>query len=397
LGIRVNQTVKELKNTVGLQPGVASELTRRIHTKIYYAKALLKKIHSGIPGDRYRTRDSKGLRLHTAFTGLKSPLRHFLRYKGQELVAIDIMASQPYLMSRLLERDFWEKKSSKPNLISIHPDLYESLSERNDLSSIIMFTTNSSIISGTGVSGYHYKNIPWQKDYYKLMMDNIEKDFRGDPEVLRCFSERWKTKYHNMLLFFEPSNHRYAYTIPFSRYFPGVFSLMNEIRKSPGLNYSANEDTGENKNNNLPIILQRLEAKVLLETVCKELHQDYPDLLLVTIHDSIITVKEKQDIVQSYMYRIFEQAIGAAPGLKPEPLTPDTVMEKFDEFIEEEWADILDAYKKRKKAGMEFSEEYVQQMMEKLSRLATEPLIQKIPKRGEKQVLSIRFLPDKEE
>lgn len=58
----------------------------------------------------YFTVDSSVGRLHTNLTNIKSELRNFLTYDGQELVSIDFKNSQPTLSTLLLKPDFWKGK-----------------------------------------------------------------------------------------------------------------------------------------------------------------------------------------------------------------------------------------------------------------------------------------------
>ena len=53
-------------------------------------------------------------RLHSAFTGLSKKYRQFVTYDGDRLVGIDITNSQPYIISLLLNKNFWVDNSTLP-------------------------------------------------------------------------------------------------------------------------------------------------------------------------------------------------------------------------------------------------------------------------------------------
>jgi len=53
-------------------------------------------------------------RLHSAFTGLGKKYRQFVTYGGEKLVCIDITNSQPYIVSLILNKDFWAENSTLP-------------------------------------------------------------------------------------------------------------------------------------------------------------------------------------------------------------------------------------------------------------------------------------------
>ena len=52
--------------------------------------------------------DSNVHRLHSAITNMQKDYRNFLKYDGQELTAIDISNSQPFLLTILFNPDFWD-------------------------------------------------------------------------------------------------------------------------------------------------------------------------------------------------------------------------------------------------------------------------------------------------
>lgn len=395
-GYQLTQKILQAQEVNGAR--LTAELINRAYTKVYYAKRLLRAInHPHTKKFRYHKRDKKGLRLHSTFTGLKSPLRHFLRYGNKHLVSIDIKSSQPFMFTRLLDRDFWEKKSNKVNLYKIHPDLFERLSDDDVVSSIIMSTSSSIITSGSGICGFAYQQIPWGGDYYTMLMKQVGEDFRGDNQVKSCYSTRARTKYHSMLLFFEPWIRTFAYTKPFATYFPGVYRLMNHVRKSSGLKYTSEADANDRnttKNNNLPIILQRLESAVVLEKICKRIYERNPGVFMLTIHDSIITTTDHSNYVKEIMETVLNEEIGSTPGLKVEPLDHRCVMDGFDEFIDTEWIEMMNAVKKRRKKSKALSPEYIQQLLDNFKTMSQQPLIQNVLPRLKdgRKILSVRYV-----
>jgi len=382
-----------------LSPDLIQELCSRALTKVYYQKELLRRIERR---DIYVTRDASGQRLHSAYTGLKSPLRSFLTYQGQELVSVDLKASQPYLLTRLLQPDFWKKSGTKVqnpyNLAFLHPDLYKSLSKDRSLDGIIMFTSSAKMQSGSGLHGFTYLNLPWEKDYYQLLMDQAMKDYTGQKKIMSCYRTRGRTKFHNMLLFFDPSiSGENSYRVPFGRYFPGVLNLMDAIRETPGIpKKRRGKPVGVAKNNNLPILLQRLESRLILDEVCPAILKDYPGMFLLTIHDSIITVKGQESIVIDYMTRILESRIGTKPGLKVEPLDPSIVIDSWESFIQDEWDEMLSALNSRKRSigsGSALSDRKILDMLDALSRLGSEPLLwNTLPQLGERKIVSTQYI-----
>ena len=52
-------------------------------------------------------------RLHTNLTNIQSDLRHFITWKGQRLVSIDISNSQPYISCKLFSKSFYQTDSNE--------------------------------------------------------------------------------------------------------------------------------------------------------------------------------------------------------------------------------------------------------------------------------------------
>ena len=52
------------------------------------------------------SRDKTSKRYHSNLTRLSSILRNFITYNGEELVSIDLVNSQPYFSTMILDKDF---------------------------------------------------------------------------------------------------------------------------------------------------------------------------------------------------------------------------------------------------------------------------------------------------
>ena len=68
----------------------------------------------------------------------------------------------------------------------------------------------------------------------------------------------------------------------------------------------------------LAVVLQNLEADLILHKVCKIISEERPDVLTYTLHDSIITTEDNVDYVQGIMTKVLKKSIGVAPTLKVE-------------------------------------------------------------------------------
>jgi hypothetical protein len=79
----------------------------------------------------------------------------------------------------------------------------------------------------------------------------------------------------------------------------------------------------------LSILLQKLEARVLLHKVCRRIYDHNTTAWFTTIHDSIITTAEHADLVENIILTAYKDILGAEPQLKKTALHPDA---PFDEL-----------------------------------------------------------------
>jgi len=92
----------------------------------------------------------------------------------------------------------------------------------------------------------------------------------------------------------------------FSNVFPNVYEMIKLIKLGHG-NHRA-----------YSILLQRLEAELILDKICKRINHAYPQIPIFTIHDSIVTIEKYVPIVENFMKKIIRINVGASPILKIE-------------------------------------------------------------------------------
>jgi len=83
--------------------------------------------------------------------------------------------------------------------------------------------------------------------------------------------------------------------------FPSVYSVFAAIKRN---NASA-----------LPILLQRMEARLMLDHVSARISKEYPDLPIFTIHDSIVCPVGMEQYVSTVITEESLKCIGAVPKL----------------------------------------------------------------------------------
>lgn len=236
--------------------------------------------------------DKTAGRLHTYITQLKSELRKFLRWKGKVLCSIDISNSQPYLLQSFLNKETYDrcnnnnrlgrsKQQSNTIMLGV---LIESISEEKD---VILF---KSIVS----SGKFYEEFGKVLEDSGEFVDIEKEDIRGhvkDITFSTLFSKNSAIRYKNSIRIFK-------------KIFPNVYKVIKEIKQE--------------KHNTLAVVLQNLEADLVLHKACKKISQERPDIPIFTLHDSIITTEENTEYVQSVLKSILKKHIGIEPNFKVE-------------------------------------------------------------------------------
>ena len=96
-------------------------------------------------------------------------------------------------------------------------------------------------------------------------------------------------------------------TIPeaavFRRTYPSIHKIMTCI-KDNGVKFSR--------------LLQYVEAYCLLDSVANKIHEKYPEMPLLSIHDSLVTTESYKDILKEEMYILLKKITTIKPQLKLE-------------------------------------------------------------------------------
>ena len=68
----------------------------------------------------------------------------------------------------------------------------------------------------------------------------------------------------------------------------------------------------------LAINLQRAEADLMINKVCKRISIERPEIFITTIHDSILTTEENKSYICNVILNEFERNFNLKPSLKIE-------------------------------------------------------------------------------
>lgn len=268
------------------------ELNRTKHSLVRYNSRLLPIERLSAKNNISFFVDNTAGRLHTPITQLKSELRKHLKWKGKVLCSVDISNSQPYLLQSLMNVELFERCNMTDRITATNPainptrlkELIASISSKKDVVSF----------NQTVTSGRFYEN------FGILLKENGElidvPDEKIKEEVKRIifttfFSKNSAIKYRSVIKLFK-------------RTFPNVYKVISAIKKG--------------QHNTLAVILQNLEADIILNNVCKKLDKKHPEVPLFTLHDSVITTEDNVELVEKTIQQTMKKFFDKKVSLKIE-------------------------------------------------------------------------------
>ncbi len=105
-------------------------------------------------------------------------------------------------------------------------------------------------------------------------------------------------------------------------HFPTVHKIFSIVR-------------GNGRGERFPILLQAIEANIVLKVILPRINNEYPDIIAFTVHDSLL-VTDSPDIVESVMAEELEKFTGYKPILKVEFLTDRNFNTDYSDTREKE-------------------------------------------------------------
>lgn len=272
-------------------------------------------------------------RLNSVFTNLPKLLRGFINCNGKLLYSVDLSASQPYLLGKVMDSRFFNDTCNGYNLFSIYKEVYDMLLDNGYLISTPSYPNSGMYPFMWSVfftpkeldSILEYQQIPFLNDYYRYV---ISKGYDYQLTEQELLDKRTEFKKSTMYILFDDNKgHRLVnqQVRLFKHVYPGVNKWLELSHKVIG-------------NREFSLIMQRCESWLLLNNVCREFVNQHPNIPLFTIHDGLFTHEEYMQDLASLILTTCSEIVGIEPGLKIEPLT----MKKFpcQQDIDEEWKEI---------------------------------------------------------
>ena len=250
--------------------------------------------------------DSNVHRLHSAITNMQKDYRNFLKYDGQELTAIDISNSQPFLLTILFNPDFWDKESGAYINIGHLPENIQSRFSDGLLDEIKTYVAS---MPEDSKSEYIIKAS--SGEVYKFMMDKANGQYPG------CCKEKKDAKIMMLTAFFSSNrflNQKGAHLKKvFSETFPEIYELIKMSKV--------------NDKSDFACLLQSVESEIILHRCCKRIWDEGGHKVPVfTIHDSIATTAENVEFVRNIMDEELTKAAGVHPHFKTELWSESNLM-----------------------------------------------------------------------
>ena len=248
-------------------------------------------------------------RLHSAFTGLGEKYRQFLTYNGERLVCIDITNSQPYLVSLILNKDFWTENSALPiNINNLPFEIRIPLVTPTE--SIAMIRGYFNTVEENDFT--EYKNLVSSGGFYEDIIEKVrglgKTITRDEAKILMFYTIYSSNRQPNDLL-------QKQMRELFNQMFPKVAELFRLIKHEFRIFKDIKEIEGK-QHNKLACLLQYIESQIILHKCCKRIWEEGNHQIPVfTIHDSIVTTAGHQDYIRHIMEEELIGAIGLPPSL----------------------------------------------------------------------------------
>lgn len=344
---------KKLKDA-HTQSGSSIDITNRINTRYNSSLASASKITI----KEFRlTKKGEDNRLHSTVSSMKKELRSFLTHNKEPLVGVDVKSSQPYLLTQLLKPEFYEEDENGLNISNLYPELYK-LIPKEEISSILM----------SGGYKHSFDDIKWEDDFYSSLINIDKKEHKSLNQV---FKTRGEVK-RKVIVSLYNKKYKADETKAFKRFeelFPKEAKIVKLFHK-----------IGGKDKNYLPILMQRLESKLILEIVCKEVSEKIPNAPIIPVHDSILTTPEYQMQVRDIMEDTLLKVTGVKPGLKLENETSEDRLKELESIAKE---DLQEIYKKNTQSNQPVS--------------LKKPSLSKFPELDGKKILSTRYLENNQD
>jgi hypothetical protein len=146
---------------------------------------------------------------------------------------------------------------------------------------------------------------------YKFMANHFAGHFIMKDGFDR-FDTRNKTKTEMLrIMYFDHKKAEYHFYKPFKRFkqiFPSVAKIITVLKSK--------------RYQDFPVLLQKLEAQILLREIALRVSKELPEAPLFTIHDSMLTTVKYRAHVKQIMIEVYRKHLGFNPAIEDKDLDP---------------------------------------------------------------------------
>ena len=316
------------------------EISSRINHRVNAMTETIRNLASGYFNLKKTGADN---RLHSLVSSTKKELRGLYTYDGSPMVSVDLKASQPFLLTLLLNPKNWEPEG----LISkVSPELYSKISKvkyQKLLKPILMFGTSSETLTVKGLEKTGFQTFSWGNDFYQNIV--VKAKAEGGEKT---FPNRAAVKQKMMMILFDDADYidKDKGFALFSKWYPEEAALISVIKQVS--RDAKTKDLDVTGLNFLPITLQRIESYLMLEKVCKQVANLLPDAPIIPVHDCIMTTEKYALQVADIAKLVLQKETGIMPGLSIEPNNPKLNKKKIIELAANDMSEILNKKPKGK-------------------------------------------------
>ncbi len=285
---------------------------------------------------------SKNRRFTSNLTSLNKIVRPFLLINGERIAEIDIKSSQPYILSCLLNKNFYSSDTSRLNIDLVFNDMKQSIKNLDLINFSRQNKKNTSLINGIYVTPMaeielnNFSKIDFTGDFYQQVYDDAvlnHNDLVKKYKSLQKGRKYIKSQMMNYLFDRDERNHeKNPLHRLLNQIFPALTSYILEYKKT----YT---------NTTFAYLLQRTEMYLMLQ-VATAINTKSSKIPFFTIHDSILTTQSNLKKINDIMYSTITSITNIPVGLKSQNLIPpkaiddevfSDLMSKFNIKNEKKW------------------------------------------------------------
>lgn len=241
------------------------------HTKIIIASQALFKFHKQ---HFYYQVDDNVRRFHSNLTNLKKELRNYITYNNNLLINIDIRNSQPLFSLILLNKEFYNPKSS--HNIYQYSHIFSTIPSITTYGFSLMLVKH---LQNTDNKVFNeYVDMVNSGEFYKRISDKIfpGREFNKKNIKVMIFTVLFSD---NRFIGQPEADSKMA----FKTHFPDVYKVFSLIKKKD--------------KTILARILQMIESDIIINRVSQRISREKPEIPIFTIHDSVATIIGYEDYV----------------------------------------------------------------------------------------------------